>query len=296
MEKNNPALAYPVAFLVEIDMFEELFTKYHPNIRQEVTAQLQVKDLITEENEESFLKDYAETLVRYAKETAREVAEFGVDIDPNAPRYQWGTPEVNELAIQAMEAQYPINEGDVICYGPSNITYWYSLDQDMLPYHAQNHGMGGCIDDDLIHYAPRILYPYKPSAVIFQTGSNDIAGGIPLETILNNKRKMYAEFLKNMPQAKLIVCSGLPLPGRPQFWDATVKTNTLLKEMCEQTDRMYFLDATDDMLTDHGPECFKTSDGRYFNPGYYRIDKIHLNKKGHDVWTRLMKEKLDEIL
>ena len=120
--------------------------------------------------------------------------------------------------------------------------------------------------------------------------------GETLETILANKKKMYDMFLANMPQAKLVVCSGLPLPGRTQFWDATVRTNELLKAMCEETDRLYFMDATDAMLTDQGPEELKTSDGRYFNPAYYRMDRIHLNKKGHDVWTGLMKEMLEKIL
>jgi len=189
-----------------------------------------------------------------------------------------------------------VNEGDIICYGPSNITYWYSLEQDMLPYKAQNHGMGGCIDADLIHYAPRVLYPYKPSVVIIQTGSNDIAAGIPLETILKNKKQMYDLFLEQMPETQLIVCSGLPLPGRTYFWEATAKTNALLKELCEKTERMHFLDATDAMLCGTGEEKFKISNGCYFNPELYRMDKIHLNKKGHDIWTGLMKDLLSKIL
>ena len=118
---------------------------------------------------------------------------------------------------------------------------------------------------------------------------------MPLETILENKRKMYALFLENMPETKLIICSGLPLPGRTQFWDATVKTNELLKQMCEETDRLYFMDATDDMLTSEGPDDLRTSDGRYFNPALYRLDRIHLNKKGHDVWTAKMKEMLERL-
>ena len=165
----------------------------------------------------------------------------------------------------------------------------------MLPWKAQNHGMGGCIDEDLMHYAPRLLYPYHPRVVFFQTGSNDIAAGIPLETILENKRTMYGLFLEHMPQAKLVVCSGLPLPGRTQFWDATVETNRLLAQLCRETDRLFFLDATDAMLTDRGPEELRTRDGRFFNSDYFRADRIHLNKRGHDVWTSLMKAKLEEI-
>ena len=106
---------------------------------------------------------------------------------------------------------------------------------------------------------------------------------------------MYALFLENMPDTQLIVCSGLPLPGRPQFWDATVETNELLKKMCEETERMTFMDATDGMLTSEGPEALRTSDGRYFNPALYRMDRIHLNKKGHDIWTAKMKETLIKL-
>ncbi len=154
-----------------------------------------------------------------------------MDIDPFGPRFRWGTPENKETVVRLIEEQYPVNHGDIICYGPSNITFWYSLEKDMLPYHAQNHGMGGCTDIDLIEYAPHVLYPYQPSAVIIQTGSNDIASGIPLEEILRRKKEMYDLFLSKMPTAKLIVCSGLPLPGRMQYWNATEKTNQLLKEL-----------------------------------------------------------------
>ena len=124
--------------------------------------------------------------------------------------------------------------------------------------------------------------------------TNDKARWV-LEQILENKRKMYGLFLKNMPGTKLIVCSGLPLPGRTQYWDATVKTNELLRKMCKETDRMVFMDATDVMLTSDGPEELRTSDGRCFNPALFRIDRIHLNKKGHDVWTAKMKETLREL-
>ena len=109
---------------------------------------------------------------------------------------------------------------------------------------------------------------------------------------------MYSLFLENMPNTKLVIMSGLPLPNRQEFWVDTVKTNNLLKQMCEETERMYFMDATDAMLSENGSQNMKTptGDGRYFTPEYFRSDGIHLNKKGHDVWTMLMKKTLSEIL
>lgn len=59
--------------------------------------------------------------------------------------------------------------------------------------------------------------------------SNDLANGLTLEQILENKKEMYALFLKNMPGTKLVVMSGLPLPGRQELWADTVKTNEKLR-------------------------------------------------------------------
>ena len=290
-------LHFPLEILLSFDIFAERLAPFCPDARAFTDSGKTFADLLDGAADPQALRAAFDAACEaFERETQREVREFGVELDPHGLRYQWGKPDVNDAVVSLIEQrEAPLREGQIVCYGPSNIALWYSLERDMLPYTAYNHGIGGCIDEDMIHYAPRLLYPYKPAAVIFQTGSNDIAQGIPLETILQNKKRMYGEFLAHMPQAQLIVCSGLPLPGRTQFWDATVETNALLRQMCAETDRLHFLDATDAMLTDHGPESLRTSDGRYFNPAYFRIDKIHLNKKGHDVWTALMKNKLAEL-
>lgn len=57
------------------------------------------------------------------------------------------------------------------------------------------------------------------------------------------------------------------------------------------------MDATDVMLSSEGTEDMRTTtgDGRYFTPSYFRMDRIHLNKKGHDVWTAEMKKMMKLI-
>ncbi len=37
--------------------------------------------------------------------------------------------------------------------------------EDMKPYRAQNHGMGGCIDTEMMTYTPRMLYAFEPTTV-----------------------------------------------------------------------------------------------------------------------------------
>lgn len=227
----------------------------------------------------------------------REEKEFGVAADPYDPCHFWSgkEEEIRELCVSAIEQKYKGRLGEIIFYGPSNVQMWYSLEQDMLPYKAQNHGMGGCVDQDMIRYAPRMLYAFRPKAVFFQTGSNDLAEGLTPEQIIQNKREMYRLFLENMPDTRLVVMSGLPLPGRQQYWEDTVRINRFLEEMCAADDRLYFMDATGDLLGAEGPADMETFDGKYFSPQYYRSDGIHLNKKGHDIWTAVMKRTLEQM-
>lgn len=249
--------------------------------------------------QDALMQEIAAFVQRLDEIIKKEEAEFGVEVDHDDPLHIWSNTDENiqEACVRAIEQRYQGRTEEIIFYGPSNIQMWYSLETDMLPYKAQNHGMGGCVDVEMIKYAPRMLYAFAPSIVFFQTGSNDLANGFTLEQIIENKKRMYSLFRSNMPDTKLVVMSGLPLPGRQEFWPATVQVNELLRKLCEETDGMFFMDATDVMLSSEGPEDMKTStgDGRYFASSYFRMDGIHLNKKGHDVWTAEMKKLLRTI-
>jgi len=175
--------------------------------------------------------------------------------------------------------------GEIVFYGASNFTFWKTCEEDMKPYHVQNHGFGGSTDELMLKWAPEMLYPYKPGAVFIQTGSNDNAEGLSLEQIKGNKVKLFSEYRRNLPDTTFIIMSGLPLPGRPQFWNDIQKTNAFLKEYCEKEPGFEFIDASSDMTAENGD----------FRPEYFNKDGIHLNQDGHDVWTKLMKKKLAEL-
>ena len=183
----------PLSFLVQVDLFAKVLEKHCPEVRKMAAEDpaLTIRGLITDGNREEFLADLAAANEAFNKAMLDEVKEFGVEADPFGLRTQWGTEEVNEQVVRMIEEQYPAGQrkGEILFYGPSNITLWFSLEKDMAPYKAQNHGMGGCIDDDLMRYAPRLLYPYEPKAVFFQTGSNDIAGGEQEEDVRHVPRE-----------------------------------------------------------------------------------------------------------
>lgn len=208
--------------------------------------------------------------------------------------YMW-LGENEKHIVKWVAQQYELRPlGEIVFYGASNFRMWTNMETDMQPYAVQNHGIGGCNDLELMAFAEELLFPFQPSAVFIQTGSNDYTQGATMEEVFANKEKMFGTFQETLPEAKIFVMAGLPLPGRAEYWDLTVEVNNFLKAYCDEHENMIFVDGTDGILTDEGPEELATGDGRYFNPAIFISDQIHLTQEGHDIWTQYMFDALEE--
>lgn len=91
---------------------------------------------------------------------------------------------------------------------------WTEMENDLFNYRVHNHGFGGCTDHDLVQYADKLFYPYDPEIIFFQTGSNDYVSlkGTDEEKVkvcMDYKKKMFNEIHEKLPNAKLVVMSGL---------------------------------------------------------------------------------------
>ena len=153
------------------------------------------------------------------------------------------------LSVVRILLQNPPEEhqGGIVFYGASNFRLWDTMEEDMASYgypEVVNNGFGGCSDEDLIRYAPQLLFPYEPEVVFIQTGSNDYAlSGLDAEEVKKNKVEMYSYFAENLPDTTFIVMSGLPLPGRTEYWDNIQTVNAVIEEYCAETERFYYVDS-----------------------------------------------------
>ena len=182
--------------------------------------------------------------------------------------------------VSAIEKKYPASErkGEIVFYGASNFRLWTEMENDLSEYKVQNHGFGGSTDRMLVQYAERILYPYEPKIVFFQTGSNDYVSlkGSDAEKVaacMEYKKQMFEAFHKALPDAKFVVMSGLLLPGRSGYTAMTQEINKQLAQLCESVDYMYFVDASE-----------MTFDGSKYRSEIFVSDGIHLNHDGQLLW------------
>lgn len=185
-----------------------------------------------------------------------------------------------EGEVSAIEKRYPAVERqhEILFYGASNFRLWKEMENDLPGYRVQNHGFGGSTDKLLVEYADRILIPYQPDIVFFQTGANDYVdlSGTDEEKVaacVEYKRQMFARFHEQLPEAKFVVMSGLLLPGRSRYTGLTKMINRELEQLCAQTDYLWFVDASD-----------MTWDGENYRTDLFEKDGIHLNHVGQLQW------------
>lgn len=195
--------------------------------------------------------------------------------------------------VAEIEKKYDVSvhQNGILFYGASNFRLWKEMEHDLSEYRVQNHGFGGSTDKMLMQYADRILYPYNPQIVFFQTGSNDyveMSGSDEekIKTCMEYKEKMFETFHEQLPKTKFVVMSGLLLPGRSEYTALTQQINEHLEQYCREKEYMYFVDASD-----------MTYDGKKYAEELFISDKIHLNHEGQLKWCeeyiRPMIEKLE---
>lgn len=185
--------------------------------------------------------------------------------------------------VAAIEEKYDVLErrGEIVFYGASNFRLWTEMEEDLEAYRVQNHGFGGSTDKMLAEYADRILYPYRPEIVFFQTGSNDYVDikGTDWEKVaacMAYKKQMFDTFHAQLPDAQFVVMSGLLLPGRSKYTVLTQMMNDELRRYCEEhSDYMSFADAEQ-----------MTFDGENYRAELFVSDGIHLNREGQQEWCR----------
>ena len=182
--------------------------------------------------------------------------------------------------VERVKRDYPYenNQDGIVFYGASNFRLWKEMTNDLKEYKVSNNGFGGSTDELMMKYADELLFPYHPKVVFFQTASNDFANmsgsdEYKLEKALNNKKELIATVHQKLPDAKLVLMSGLLIPGRRQYTELTIKLNSEMDNYISTLDYMDFVNAND-----------LTYDGVNYRNELFISDGIHFNHDAQLLW------------
>ena len=178
--------------------------------------------------------------------------------------------------------------GDVIVFtGSSSIRYWSTLATDMSPLPVLNRGFGGSQIDDVTYYAERAILRYKPKAIVFYAGENDMAGVLwsskkTPEQVRDAFRAFCKKIFASAPDTPIYFISIKPPKRRIAEWPQMRAANRLIRDYCASDQRLHYIDIVPPMSDPQG------------NPrgDLYSWDGIHMNAQGYAIWTSAVKPAL----
>ncbi|MEA2013571.1 MAG: GDSL-type esterase/lipase family protein [Verrucomicrobiota bacterium] len=118
------------------------------------------------------------------------------------------------------------------------------------------------------------------------SGDNDLARNHSPKKILENM-KLFIDTVKKLhSNISILILSIKPSPARIHLLEKSNKTNKLIAQYAKKTENVHFLDLSSKMLMKNNKP----------DPTLFGSDRLHMNKKGYDLWTNILTPILKKLL
>lgn len=191
-----------------------------------------------------------------------------------------------ETSIQNFEKsdkETPPQEGAILFTGSSSITMWKDIADYFPDSKVINRGFGGSQFSDLLQYADRVIYPYKPSKIFIYEGDNDIAAGESTKEIFKEAKLLRERIEKKFPGVPVVFISAKPSIARAHLKNGYEALNKKLEKYAEKEENTMFADVYSAMLDENG-EVFDH---------IFLEDNLHMNEEGYKIWQAVLAPYLD---
>lgn len=200
---------------------------------------------------------------------ARPAAVVALKPLPDSARF---ADELN--AFMRQDSASPPPPSPVLFVGSSSIRFWESLATDFPGLPVLNRGFGGSRMDDVLRYADRVVFRYKPRAIVLYEGDNDLQDGVTPARIAGEVAEFLSRVRTTLPQTRVVCLAVKPSPARWNLADKVRQTNALLQAIVAQDTMATYVDVYTPMLG---------ADGRP-RPELFRADSLHMTPAGYAIW------------
>jgi lysophospholipase L1-like esterase len=224
------------------------------------------------------------TLCAFSWQSTSAPANEAAANKPSAP----GRFENDIAEFEAWDQKNAWPRDAVLFMGSSSIRLWKTAKAfPELP--VINRGFGGSTIADANHYFDRIVTKYKPRAIVFYSGDNDIAGGKSAERVFEDYLAFVEKTREQLPETPIYFISIKPSTARQKMWPEMKKVNALVEKLATTNSQVHYVDVAAPML---GSE----SVDRNVLPSkeLFRDDGLHLNANGYKVWNNTLAPRLNE--
>ncbi len=173
----------------------------------------------------------------------------------------------------------------VLFVGSSSIRLWQTR-ECFEEFEVINRGFGGSQISDVNYFAKRIVLRYEPKVIVFYAGDNDVAAGKSAKRVFDDYMKFEKLVHKELPDTRIIFISIKPSRRRWSLWNVMKAANMMIKDLSMRDSRLFYFDGATPLLDSDGEPKVEL----------FLDDKLHLNSKGYEVWTKLLRPIIKEAL
>jgi lysophospholipase L1-like esterase len=189
------------------------------------------------------------------------------------------SPARFDEAIARFEQQdkdSPPPANPIVFVGSSTTQLW-KLKRGFADLPCLNRGYSGSHIADSVHFADRIVIPYRPRVVVVGAGGNDIASGKTPEQVCEDFKALVRKIHAALPQTKIFYVSLYPSVASAKIDDKLCEVNARIEAFSRTDARLGYIDTRTRMTSpDGGPR-----------PELFREDKLHMNDQGYAIWDEI---------
>ena len=198
------------------------------------------------------------------------------------PAERW---EKTIRAFEEWDSRNTFASNAVLFVGSSSIRMWPTRDC-FEEFAVINRGFGGSHISDVNYFAGRIVLRYKPKVIAFYAGDNDVAAGKTAQRVFDDYKKFVKLLHKKLPGTRIIFIAIKPSRSRWSLWPVMNEANMMIKDFTGRDNRLLYFDSATPLLDNDGKP----------NEKLFLDDNLHLNSKGYEVWTKLLRPVIKEAL
>lgn len=183
-------------------------------------------------------------------------------------------------AFAAADSMAPPPPASTLCIGSSSMRMWHPiLARDLAPLTVIPRGFGGSTIFDVLHFASRIVLPYRPRTILLYEGDNDIDFGVTPREFMSAFGAFIGLVHRELPDTRIYVISIKACPARWARWPAMSQANRMMEAECRSDSSLTYIDVATPLLG---------ADGRP-RENLFLPDGIHLNASGYEVWGEVIR-------
>lgn len=184
-------------------------------------------------------------------------------------------------AFAAADAVAMPAECAVLFVGSSSFRFWSTLAEDMAPRVVINRGFGGSTIADINRYFDETVARYRPRAIVFYAGENDVDFGAEPAAVAAAFRDFMASKRRTLGATPVYFISVKPSRARWAQFAMQSEVNALISRMADRERDLVFLDVATAMLSNGTPREI------------YVADNLHMSAAGYAIWTPIVRAALD---